>query len=137
MTDFKVTSTITPFNGHSYYTEAHEAVRSEVNAWIRSSGTFDGVIDFDKAVRNPQDTTKFQTALKNDWLHPNAAGYKALGDYVDLSLFTDVEVSQTPFNNVISIPGKVEMENYDVGGQNAVLGQYQRKPGESAQDAWT
>lgn len=81
-------ATITPFNGYNnYYTAAHEKVRSDINAWIRSSDEYDGVIDFDKAVRDPNDTTKFQQALKNDWLHPNVEGYKAIGQSVDLKMF--------------------------------------------------
>lgn len=79
--------TITPFGGNGYYSAAHETVRSAVNAWIRTVGNFDAVIDFDKVVRNPDDTTSFQASLKNDGLHPNVAGYKALGQSVDLKLF--------------------------------------------------
>ncbi len=81
-------ATITPFNGHSYYTADHEKVRSQVNSWIRTPGNFDGCLDFDKAIRNPNDTTKLQAAYSNDWLHPNAAGYKALGESIDLKMFT-------------------------------------------------
>jgi lysophospholipase L1-like esterase len=80
-------ATITPFNGHSYYSSAHESVRSQVNAWIRNPANTDGCIDLDKAVRNPSDTTKLQQAYSNDWLHPNAAGYKAMGEYIDRNLF--------------------------------------------------
>lgn len=81
--------TITPFNGHSYYTVAHEAVRDSVNKWIRSGGggVFDAAIDFDKALRDPADPSRMKSSLKNDWLHPNVAGYKALGESVDLNLF--------------------------------------------------
>lgn len=81
-------ATITPFNGNSYYTVSHEAVRQEVNKWIRTGGFYDAVIDFDRAIRDPADTTRMQAALKNDWLHPNTDGYKALGQSVDLKLFT-------------------------------------------------
>lgn len=81
-------ATITPVNGNSYYTPAHEAVRSVVNAWIRTAGNFDGCIDFDKTIRNPADTTRLRAAYSNDWLHPNAAGYQLLGESIDLNLFT-------------------------------------------------
>ncbi len=80
-------ATITPFNGHSYYSAAREAVRVEVNKWIRTSGNFDKCIDFDKAIRDPSDTTKLYATYSNDWLHPNAAGYQLLGESVDLNLF--------------------------------------------------
>jgi lysophospholipase L1-like esterase len=80
-------ATITPVNGHSYYTAAHEEVRCAVNKWIRTAGNFDGFIDFDKTIRNPTDTTRLQAAYSNDWLHPNAAGYKLLGESINLNLF--------------------------------------------------
>jgi len=80
-------ATIIPFNGNSYYSTAHEAVRRDVNAWIRTPGNYDGVIDFDHTMRNPSDTTKMKEALKNDWLHPNTEGYKVMGESIDLKLF--------------------------------------------------
>jgi lysophospholipase L1-like esterase len=84
-------ATITPFGGSNYYTPAHEAVRGEVNKWIRTKGNFDKFIDFDKAVRDPNDTTKLQAVYSNDWLHPNAAGYRKLGESLDLDLFSGYE----------------------------------------------
>jgi hypothetical protein len=53
---------------------------------------FDGVIDFDAAVRDPENLTKFQPAYHpglnaNDWLHMNSIGYKAMADTIDLNLF--------------------------------------------------
>jgi len=80
-------ATITPFKGHSYYTAAREAVRNEVNEWIRTPGNFDRYIDFDKAIRDPADTSKLHAAFSNDWLHPNVAGYQLLGESVDLFFF--------------------------------------------------
>jgi lysophospholipase L1-like esterase len=59
-----------------------------VNAWIRTSGEFDAVIDFDKVVRDPQNPTKILPAFDSgDHLHPNDAGYKAMADSIDLRLF--------------------------------------------------
>lgn len=80
-------ATITPVNGSSYFSTAHEAVRSTVNAWIKTPGNLDGYIDFDSTIRDPSDTTKLQAAYSNDWLHPNAAGYKLLGESIDPKLF--------------------------------------------------
>lgn len=80
-------ATIIPFNGNAYYSTAHEAVRRDVNAWIRTSGNFDAVIDFDKTMRDPADTTKMKSALKNDWLHPNTEGLRVMGESVDIKLF--------------------------------------------------
>ncbi len=90
-------ATITPFKGHSYYTADHEAVRVEVNKWIRAPGNFDKCIDIDKAIRNPSDTAKLQATYSNDWLHPNADGYKFIGESIDLKLF---ERSDTIFSNI-------------------------------------
>lgn len=74
-------ATITPFAGHSYFTFFREAARQAVNEWIRTSGTFDDVIDFDKLMRDPSEPSKLKADLQDDWLHPNAAGYKVMGEY--------------------------------------------------------
>lgn len=81
-------ATITPFNGNSYYSASHEQVRKDVNTWIRTDPSFDGVLDFDNVVRNPGDQSKLLQQYSNDWLHPNGAGYKLLGESIDLNLFT-------------------------------------------------
>ena len=85
--------TITPFKGNSYYSTDHENGRSTLNKWIRTTKMLDGVIDFDKAVRNPQDTIAMQREFlfENDWLHLNAKGYETMGGCVDLSLFTKTD----------------------------------------------
>ncbi len=80
-------ATITPFKGSGYYSAAHEAVRTEVNEWIRTPGHFDQCLDFDQIIRDPSDPEKLQEAYSNDWLHPNAAGYQLLGESIDLNLF--------------------------------------------------
>src|SRR5262249_47254741 len=81
-------ATLTPFWGAAYYTDAGEAKRQALNEWIRTSKVYDGVIDFDKATRDPSDPKKFLAANDScDHLHPSDAGYKAMGDAIDLSLF--------------------------------------------------
>jgi lysophospholipase L1-like esterase len=80
-------ATITPFKGNGYYSTAHEAVRDEVNDWIRTSGQFDGVIDFDLAVRDPADKDQLNPAYQFEWLHLNPAGYQAMAEAIDLNLF--------------------------------------------------
>lgn len=50
-----------------------------VNEWIRTSGAFDAVIDFDELVRDPQDPTKLKAEYSDDWLHLNPTGYAAMG----------------------------------------------------------
>lgn len=83
-------ATITPFKGNNYYSEDHEKGRSIINDWIRTTEMLDGVIDFDQAVRNPQDTAALQSQFlfENDWLHLNAKGYEMMGGCIDLNLFT-------------------------------------------------
>ena len=80
-------ATILPFKGSSYYNTYRDSVRNMVNEWIRNSGHFDAVIDFDKAIRDPNDMASMLMQAQSDYLHPNELGYKMLGDYVDLSLF--------------------------------------------------
>jgi hypothetical protein len=63
-------------------------VRQEVNAWIRNSGEFDGIIDFDKAVRDPSHPTQVLPAYDSgDHLHVNDAGNVAQGNAISLALF--------------------------------------------------
>lgn len=82
--------TITPFKGNNYYNADHEKGRSMINEWIRTTEMLDGVIDFDQAVRNPEDPEALQKAFlfENDWLHLNAYGYETMGSCIDLNLFT-------------------------------------------------
>ena len=82
--------TITPFEGSGSYSPEGEAMRSKVNAWIRNSGVLDGVIDFDKAVRDPLHPGQILAAADSGGrLHPNDAGYAMMGDAIDLELFAD------------------------------------------------
>jgi lysophospholipase L1-like esterase len=81
-------ATLTPYGGAGYYSEKGEQIREDVNQWIRTSGTFDGVIDFDQLTRDPQNPKSFNALYDSgDHLHPNDAGYKAMGEGVDLKLF--------------------------------------------------
>ena len=82
-------ATLTPFAGFDwpYHTIAGEAKRQAVNAWIRSGGAFDAIIDFDKAVRDPARPDHILPQYDADHIHPNDAGCKALADAVDLTVF--------------------------------------------------
>jgi lysophospholipase L1-like esterase len=82
-------ATITPFKGNNYFTEDHEKGRSTLNDWIRTTKDLDGVIDFDQAVRDPENPLAMQQAFlfENDWLHLNAQGYETMGNCIDLKLF--------------------------------------------------
>ena len=85
-------ATIMPFEGFSYagyFTPESEADRHKVNAWIRTSGRFDAVIDFDALTRDPERPARLSAAVDGgDHLHPSAAGYRIMGEAVDLALFT-------------------------------------------------
>ncbi len=73
-----------------FYTEAGEAKRQQVNGWIRSSGAFDAVIDFEKALRDPGHPTQMLPIYDcGDHLHPSDTGYLHMGDAIDLSLFDE------------------------------------------------
>ena len=79
--------TLTPFEGAGYYYEEGEEKRQTVNEFIRTSGAFDGVIDFDRAIRDPDNPKRILERYDSgDNLHPNDAGYEAMANAVDLSL---------------------------------------------------
>lgn len=81
-------STILPYGGARYYRPEGDAIRREVNDWIRKAEGFDGFIDLDAVMRDPADPSKMKASLHSgDWLHPNDAGYRAMGEAIDLALF--------------------------------------------------
>jgi lysophospholipase L1-like esterase len=81
-------ATLTPFGGASYWTSTGEAKRQALNDWIRTGRAYDGVIDFEAAVRDPQQPLRMQASLDSgDHLHPSDAGYQAMGNAIDLALF--------------------------------------------------
>jgi lysophospholipase L1-like esterase len=81
-------ATLTPIGGSGHYSDKGEQVRQAVNDWIRNSGTFDGVADFDKATQDPANPTHFNPAYDSgDHLHPGDDGYKAMAGSIDLTLF--------------------------------------------------
>ena len=81
-------ATLTPYGGAGYWSDKGEQVRKDYNNWIRNCGLFDGVIDFDKITQDPANPDRFNpTYDSGDHLHPNDAGYKAMGEGIDLKLF--------------------------------------------------
>jgi lysophospholipase L1-like esterase len=81
-------ATLTPAGPRTSFTPALEAKRAAVNAFIRTSGEFDGVIDFDAATRDPANPLQFLPAYDSgDHLHPGDAGYRAMGEAVDVGMF--------------------------------------------------
>ncbi|MFW2349654.1 SGNH/GDSL hydrolase family protein [Qipengyuania sp.] len=80
--------TLTPALHAAYMSPEKERTRVAVNEWIRTSGAFDAVIDFDAAVRDPKAPADLQPAFDpGDHLHPNDFGYRAMGDAIDLDIF--------------------------------------------------
>jgi lysophospholipase L1-like esterase len=81
-------ATIAPFDGAAYYSSEGEAVRQEVNSWIRSGGGFDAVLDFDAILRDAARPTRLADAFQSgDHLHGSDAGYQAFASSINLSLF--------------------------------------------------
>ncbi len=80
-------ATLLPFKGSGYYNEYSEWCRSSVNDWIRDSGWYDAVIDFEPVLQSPSDPLRLISSYQNDNLHPDAAGYKKMGESIDLDLF--------------------------------------------------
>jgi lysophospholipase L1-like esterase len=80
--------TITPFGGSSYSGSAKEEARKTVNAWIKTAGNFDYVVDFAAAVESKSDASKLDSRYNGgDSLHPNVAGYQAMADAFPLDIF--------------------------------------------------
>ncbi|WP_339106033.1 SGNH/GDSL hydrolase family protein [Haloterrigena salinisoli] len=83
-----VGGTLTPMKDNPYYTPESEEIRQTVNEFIRTSGAFDGVVDFDKAIRDPDNPERILPEYNSgDNIHPGDAGYEAMAEAVDLSLF--------------------------------------------------
>ena len=83
-------ATLTPFEGAGYATAEGEAKRQAANHFIRSSGEFDAVIDFDRVTRDPTHPTRLAPQYDSgDHLHPNDLGYKAMADSIDLAIFRE------------------------------------------------
>jgi lysophospholipase L1-like esterase len=81
-------ATIMPFGGSFYDSKEREEARQTVNAWIRTSGKFDAVIDTDAALRDPAQPSRLRAeADTGDHLHPNERGHRMIAEAVNLALF--------------------------------------------------
>ena len=81
-------ATIAPYKGASYWSPEGEAMRETINAWILGSGAFDGVVDFDAALRDPADPAQIRAGYHfGDHLHGSDAGYKVMAQAIYRSLF--------------------------------------------------
>jgi len=84
-----IATTLNPYEGADFYNVPGDRMREAFNAYVRTSGIFDGVVDFDRVMRDPSHPARFLPAYDSgDHLHPNDAGYKAMADAIDLKLFT-------------------------------------------------
>jgi lysophospholipase L1-like esterase len=82
-------ATLTPYKGANYYSAAGEVQRQAYNQWIRTSGEFDGVIDFAKPLSDAADSLAFDLRFNDrDRLHPNDAGYEAMANFIDPAVIT-------------------------------------------------
>ncbi len=77
-----VGATLTPVEGSEYGGPEMEAARQQFNRWVRAAAVFDAIVDFDAAVRDPADPRRIRASWTGDGLHPNDAGYRAMGDAV-------------------------------------------------------
>jgi lysophospholipase L1-like esterase len=87
-----IAGTLTPFENETFLPGAwnpkREAVRQAVNEWLRQTDAFDAIVDFDRALRDPDHPTRMLPIYDcGDHLHPSDLGYRAMGDAIDLSLF--------------------------------------------------
>jgi lysophospholipase L1-like esterase len=81
-------ATLLPFGGSFYDSQDHQRAWQTVNDWIRKSGCFDAVIDFDAALHDPASPTKILSkADSGDHLHPSETGHRMMAEAVDLILF--------------------------------------------------
>ncbi len=80
--------TLAPFEGAFYFRDIGEVTRQALNRWMRTSGVYDAVIDFDAAVNDPDQPSRFlETYQSGDWLHPSDEGYRVMAEAIDLTLF--------------------------------------------------
>jgi len=87
-----IAATLTPFENETFlpgaWTPEREAIRQAVNDWLRKTDVFDAIVDFDRALRDPDHPTRMLPIYDcGDHLHPSDLGYRAMGDAIDLALF--------------------------------------------------
>ena len=93
-------ATLTPYGGAKYFSPKGEQIRQAYNTWIRTSKLIDGVVDFDKATRDPNKPDTFrENVQRGDYLHPNPAGYRIMGDAFDLNLFDPNHKTKTEIHS--------------------------------------
>ena len=90
-------ATLTPAGGAERHPPENEAMRQAANEWIRTSGAFDAVIDFDRVTRDPAHPERLLPEYDSgDHLHPSDAGYREMGESIDLALFRLTRTAASP-----------------------------------------
>jgi lysophospholipase L1-like esterase len=80
-------ATLTPFEGTNSWDAEGEAIRQRVNQWIRAAGAYDGFIDFDSVIRDPEHPSRMKAIYDSgDHIHPNDAGYQVMANAIDLNM---------------------------------------------------
>jgi lysophospholipase L1-like esterase len=98
--------TMTPYGGSGGYKDAGEAIREAANDWIRNSGKFDAVVDFDAATRDAADPKRFRAeAGSPDMLHPGDPGYKLMADAINLAIFSGHPAAKSNKSSISSKAG--------------------------------
>jgi lysophospholipase L1-like esterase len=82
-----IVATLLPIQNSVKDTPENIATQQAVNAWIRAGAGFEGVIDFEKVVQDPQNPLRIRADLTGDFVHPNTLGYRLMGESIDLGLF--------------------------------------------------
>lgn len=80
-------ATLLPIQNSRKDTPENIATQQAVNKWIRESGAFDAVLDFEKVVQDLQNPLRIRRELTGDFVHPNTQGYRLIGESIDLKLF--------------------------------------------------
>ncbi len=112
---------ILPFGGSQYDSTDHQATRTTVNNWIRTSGRFDAVIDLDAAVRDSSNQNNLASAYDSgDHLHLNPAGYQKMADAISLSLFSNGAATPEPTAVPTPTPTTVTGTLGDANGNGSV-----------------
>jgi lysophospholipase L1-like esterase len=104
-------TTLLPFEGSPYYTAARESIRQTVNQWIRGNAGFDGIVDFDQALRDPARATRLLPAYDSgDHLHPNDLGYQLMANRVPLGFVTAVVADRPGDAAASALPSSDEQD---------------------------
>jgi lysophospholipase L1-like esterase len=118
--------TLTPYEGSTRARPEGESIREAVNSWIRAGHEFDAVVDFEAAVRDPGNPTRIRAGFDpGDHLHPNNAGYEAMANAVDLSIFTRRQSVELNWPGLLPSAGRRfagSAKAQEATGFNAIVG---------------